>query len=161
MSKQTEVNVESPDRTEKYEGVADQVVAHDASVNNSFVGVVRAERHASVANSIAAAFVAGQNMDIAEGFGNAFVAGANIEMKGSSGLALVAGANIDIHGGGGCFLNCKQATVENGTIGVLLAPQAALGENVKVVMSTTQAIAMGAAFGLVAGVLGLLFRRRR
>jgi hypothetical protein len=161
MSKQIEVNVESPDSTEKYEGVADQVVAHDASVNNSFVGVVRAERHASVANSIAAAFVAGQNLDIDEGFGNAFVAGANIEMKGSGGLVLVAGANIDIHGGGGAFLNCKQATVENSTIGVLFAPQAALGENVNVVMSTTQAIAMGAAFGFVAGVLGLLFRRRR
>jgi hypothetical protein len=161
MSKQTEVNGEGADRTERYEGAADQVVAHDASVNNSFVGSVRAGGHASIANSIAGGFVAGQNMDIAEGFGNAFVAGANIEMKNSGGLVMVAGANIDIHSGGGGFLSCKQATVENGTIGVLLAPQAALGENVKVMMSTPQAIALGAAFGLVAGVLGLLFRRRR
>ncbi len=160
MSKQFEVNEESPIRTRKYEGVADQVIAQDASINNSFVGVVRAEK-TSVANSVAAAFVAGQNMDIAESFGNACVAGANIEMKGSAALALVAGANIEIHGGGGGFLNCKQATVESGTIGVLLTPQAALGKNVKVVMSTTQAIAMGASFGLIAGVLGFLFRRRR
>jgi hypothetical protein len=161
MFKQPEMNAESPKHTEELEGVADQVVAQDANINNSFVGVVRAAGNASVANSIAGGFVAGQNLDVAEGFGNAFVAGANIEMKGSSGLTLVAGANINIHGGGGGFMNCKQATVESGTIGVLLTPQAALGENVKVVMSTTQAIAMGAAFGLVAGALGLLFRRRR
>jgi hypothetical protein len=155
MSKQTDENAQ------EYEGIADQVVAQDANVNNSFVGVVRAAGNASVANSIAGGFVAGQNMEIAEGFGNTYVAGANMEMKGSAGLVMVAGANIDLHGGGGGFLNCKQATVESGTIGVLLAPQVALGENVKVVMSTTQAIALGAAFGLVAGALGLLFRRRR
>ena len=161
MFKKPEMNAESEQPIEELEGIADQVVAQDASINNSFVGVVRAAGSASVANSISGGFVAGQNMEVAEGFGNAFVAGANIEMKGSAGLALIAGANIDIHGGGGGILSCQQATVESGTIGVLIAPQAALGENVKVVMSTTQAIAMGAAFGLVVGVLGLLFRRRR
>lgn len=161
MFNKPDKNTENALPTEELEGVADQVVAHDASINNSFVGVVRAAGSASVANSIAGGFVAGQNLEVAEGFGNAFVAGANIEMKGSAGLSLVAGANIDIHGGGGGILSCKQATVEGSTIGVLIAPEAALGENVKVVMSTTQAIAMGAAFGLVVSVFGLLFRRRR
>ena len=38
---------------------------------------------------------------------------------------------------------------------------AALGENVKVIASTRQAVAFGAAFGLAAGLLGWLLRRRR
>ena len=161
MFKKPEMNAENAQPTQELEGVADQVVAHDANINNSIVGVVRAAGSATVANSIAGGFVAGQNLEVAEGFGNAFVAGTKIKMKGSAGLSLVAGANIDIHGGGAGILSCKQATVESGTILVLIAPQAALGENVKVVMSNTQAIVMGAAFGLVVGTLGLLFRRRR
>ncbi|MRR10865.1 hypothetical protein EG831_12515 [bacterium] len=93
--------------------------------------------------------------------GGVVVAGAAIDLSDSAGGVLVAGGNTSLQDSPVGLLVSRQATVENSTIGVLLTPQVALGENVKVIASTRQAIAFGAAFGLMAGLVGLLFRRRR
>ena len=161
MTEQHVGNEKKPSEEIRIEGVADRVDARDANIENSLVGVLQASGHAKAVNSISLAMAAGQNLDVAEGLSGAFIAGGNVAMKGSFGVAVVAGANADMHGSNAGFLNCQQATVESSTIGVLLVPKATLGENVKVMITTQQAIAFGAAFGLVAGIFGLLFRRRR
>jgi hypothetical protein len=50
--------------------------------------------------------------------------------------------------------------VDQSTIGVLFGPQAVLGKDVKVIMSTRQALIFGAIFGLVVAIAGRLLRRR-
>jgi hypothetical protein len=122
---------------------------------------VHAAGDAKVENTIASAIAAGRDTHIEDSISLAMVAGGNIAANDSGSVVMVAGGNIDIRDGCGGLINCAQATVENGTVGVLLAGQVTLGDNVRVMMTQKQAIAFGAAFGLVVAVFGLIFRRRR
>jgi predicted RND superfamily exporter protein len=165
MTEQVNSNTESNEipaavQLETIKGMVEQVETGEATVTESFVGVVRAAGDAKVENTIASAIVAGGNASVEDSISMAVVAGGNIAANDSGGVVMVAGGNIDIRDGGGGLINCAQATIENGTVGVLLAGQVTLGDNVRVLMTQKQAIAFGAAFGLVVAVFGLIFRRR-
>lgn len=124
-------------------------------------GVIRAEVDVSLADTAAAAVIAGRDVEMTDSLSGAVVTGANLKMTDSFGKVIVAGGSVEIHDGGVGVMHCKQAAVESGTIGVLFAPQASLGENVRVVMTGRQAALLGAAFGLVAGLMGLIFCKKR
>ena len=163
MTEQTEMNVEVPaSQVETIKGVVSQVETGEATISDSFVGVVRAAGDANIENSIASAIVAGGNTHIDNSVSSAVVAGGNIDFQDGGGLVMIAGGNIDIRDGGAGLINCAQATIENGTVGVLLSGQVTLGDNVRVMMTQKEALAFGAGFGLVvAAVIGLILRRRR
>ncbi len=161
MTEQPELKAASPESMEEIEGVADKARGKDVKINDSIVGSVNAQANADINDSIVGAVGAGQDISFSNGGAIAIGAGRNIDVRNGGGYRLRAGNDIHIQNGGGGLMACKQAVVDNSTIGVLLTPQAALGENVKVMMSTRQAVAFGAAFGLVAGFLCCLFCRRR
>lgn len=161
MSDELNANIVPGEPVDEIQGTADQVTARDAQITDSLVGMVQAEGSASVTDSACGAVVAGQGAQVENSFSQAVVAGAGIEMKNSGGGVLVAGAGIEMANSSSGILYSRQAKVENSTITVLLTPQAELGENVKVSMTTVQAIAFGAAFGLFAGLLGFLLRKRK
>ena len=164
MSDELNASIESVEPVEPVEevtGTAERVMARDVSVHDSLVGMVQAAGSATVSDAACGGVVAGQGMQIDNGFCQAVVAGAGIEMRNSGGGVMVAGNDIEMVDSTSGILYSQQATIENSTIGVLLAPRAALGENVKVIATTRQAITFGAAFGLAAGLLGWLLRRRR
>jgi hypothetical protein len=124
-------------------------------------GVMRTDADARLENSLVAAVVAGADITMKDSLGCAVVAGKDVHMQDCLGKVVVAGGNVTLRGGGAGVMYSRQAAVEAGTIGVLIAPQAALREQVRVLMTGRQAALLGAAFGLTAGLLGLLFRRRR
>ncbi|GAP13711.1 hypothetical protein LARV_01466 [Longilinea arvoryzae] len=161
MTDETNESIAPTEPIDEIHGTADHVAARDAHITDSLIGAVQAEGSASITDSACGAVVAGQGAQVENSFSQAVVAGAGIEMKNSGGGILVAGAGIDLQNSSTGILYSRKAKVENSTIAVLLTPQAELGQNVKVQMSTVQAIAFGAAFGLFAGLLGFLLRRRR
>lgn len=131
------------------------------ALTDRFVRALQIEGDASLSDALAGCVTAGRDVHLTDALGGAVVAGAAIDLSDSAGGIIVAGGNTSLQDSPVGLLFSRQATVENSTIGVLLTPQVALGDNVKVIASTRQAIAFGTAFGLVAGLVGLLFRRRR
>lgn len=160
MSQEFEEKAARALEIEAQEAEPDQESAGNRSIEGRLVGVVQAEGSVTMAESASAAVVAGQNIWVSESLSAAVVAGASIEAKGSASGIMIAGAGVDIRDSAAGLINCQRATVENSTIGVLFCGQAVLDKDVKVVFSTAQAIALGAAFGLVAGLLSFLSRRK-
>lgn len=138
-----------------------EVEARAVAIDNRTIGRAQVEGNASLSDVIAGAVVAGQSTSLADCLSTAVVAGGDVEMKDSACAVMVVGGNTSLQESGAGFIRCQQATLENSTIGILAAPQATLGQDVRVMLTTQQAMAFGAAFGLVAGILGILFRRKR
>lgn len=132
----------------------------ESTVKNQVVGLIKIEQSAAVQNSLAGAVVAGQAAAVNDSACGVVVAGGNIQFTDSAGAVAVAGGNADITNSITGLLISPVSSVEQSTIGVLVAPQAALGKGVKVLMTMQQAIVFGAAFGAVAAILGRLLRRR-
>ena len=130
------------------------------TIDGKRVGQVKAEQDVIVQNSMAGAVVAGQNSAVNESLCGAVVAGGNLQVTDSVGMVVVAGGNAEITNSKAGLLIAPGSAVEGSTIGVLFAPDAALGKDVKVIMTLQQALLFGAAFGMVAAILGRLLRRR-
>ena len=161
MTEQPELNETPPAPLEEIEGVVDKAEGKDVKINDSAVGAVNAQGNVDIDDSFVGAVAAGQNVTLSNGGAFAIAAGSNIELSNGGAFTLHAGKDMRIENGGGNLLACQQAFVENSSIGVLLANEAKLGEGVKVMMTSAQAIAFGAAFGAAAAVFGYLLRRRR
>jgi hypothetical protein len=161
MSEMTEDNLTIEPKGSVVAGENERTEAPEETIDFYIVGRVDVEGDASLAYSVAGGVVAGQSVSMTDCMNVAAVAGTGIEMTDSGCGILVAGGESHLQESGAGFLHCQQAMVENSTIGILATPQATLGQDVKVMMTTKQAIAFGAAFGLVVGAIGILFRRRR
>lgn len=135
--------------------------AQAGSAGSPTPGTVRAEVDAQLNESLAATVAAGRDVAMTDSLCGVVVAGGSIAMTDCLDKVVVAGGNVEMHGGGVALMHCQQASVQQGTIGVLITPKAVLGEQVRVLMNDRQAVLMGVAFGLAAGLLRLLFRRKR
>jgi len=132
----------------------------DASVSDSFVGALNVAQNTSINDSLCAVVTSGQNSDVQNSFSSVVVAVGNVDYSSGGILLSNAGGNTNITDSKTGILLCQQANVEQSTVGILFASKATFGENVKVVMTTRQVIALGAAFGVAAALLGkLLFRK--
>lgn len=143
------------------EALGGEIEADEEAIDSRAVCRVQVEGNASLTDTLAGAVIAGQSASLTDSLSTAVVAGAGVEMKDSACTVMVAGGDVNLQEGGAGFIHCQQAAIENSTVGILVAPRATLGQDVKVMMTTRQAIAFGAAFGLAAGIIGILFRRKR
>lgn len=107
----------------------------------------------------AAIIDAAGDVTINQGGALAILAGGNISVTEGGAQFMVAGGDVQLQGGGGGLVFTRQAHVEQGTVGVLISRETTFAEGSKVVLNTPQAVALGAAFGLVFAVMGYLFRR--
>lgn len=130
-------------------------------VENTMACQINVEQNALIQNSMAGAIIAGQSAAADNSVAGAVVAGGSIEFNNSAAMVSVVGGTAQIANSSTGVLFAPASTVEHSRIGVLIAPQAALGKDVKVIMTTQQALLFGAAFGMVAAVLGRYLRRRR
>jgi hypothetical protein len=157
-----EMNQPSEPQVTSVDGsLAFQVEGQAVSVEGSLVGMINAGESAVVGNSFTVGVVSNGNASVENGAGMFMVTGGNTEINNGGAGAIINGGNTEIHNGGAGLVVCQQATVEHGTINVLLANQVDLGEDVRVLVSTRQAAAFGAAFGVVVAILSLIFCRRR
>ena len=131
----------------------------ESTIEKKIVGQVRVDQDVVVQDSLAMAVVAGKNSTMNNSLCGTAVAGGNLQAENSVGVIVVAGGNAGLTNSKTGLLLTGSATVEQSTIGVLFAPQAALGKDVKVIMTTQQALLFGAAFGVAAAIFGRLLRR--
>ena len=115
-------------------------------VNNSMVGSVNASQDAEVNNSMVGALAVGRDSSVTNSFSSVVAVGRDLHFKDGCGLMLTVG---------------NQAQVESSKIGVLLAKSDVTLTDSKILMTTQQAIAFGAAFGAVFALCSTLLRRKK
>ena len=140
---------------------AGHLEAEEATVNQSLVGSINAKDKVTVVKSVAGGIAAGSDAEVYQSGCGGMAVGHDATIQSGAVLALTVGGDANVQSGGSAVVVCRNANLENSVIGVLFTPQAALGKDVKVLMTSTQAAAFGAAFALVAGIFGLITRRRR
>jgi hypothetical protein len=130
---------------------------------------VQAEGDLRMEKSLAVYASAGNDMHISAGYTEAAVAGRDISFTTGKTAAAVAGRDITLDqgwvgaakAGGAVRLNeswagavsGRQVTAQNCTIGLILSRQVSLGDGSRVLLSTPQAAALGAALGLTLAVV--------
>lgn len=130
--------------------------AHEFS--GGFVPIIRADGDVSLREGGALAIVAGGNATITEGGTGALVAGGNVTMRDAGAGNMFIGGKAELNQAGVGQVFAVEAQVADSKIGVLLAASASL-ENSEIVLGTRQAMALGAAIGVVLFSLGRLFHR--
>jgi hypothetical protein len=132
----------------------------DLTLERSLVGVVRA-RDVHLTQAAAGPVAAAGSLTIHQGgCGPVVTAGDVTITQGGCGPMIVQG-NVSIEQGGTqSVIAAGGATIgERSFVGLVLSPSVTVEDGGRVLMSTPQALAFGAALGLVAGVLSRLFRR--
>jgi hypothetical protein len=117
-----------------------------AMVESSMVMSVSAQQDAEVKNSMVMSAAAGR------------------DMANSYGLDIMVAVGHDLkiqQGGAGILKVGGEAQVDNGTVGLLIAKSGVTLNNSRVLMTTPQAIALGAAFGAVYALLRTLLRGKK
>jgi hypothetical protein len=134
--------------------------AEKVAVRNGFAGAIVSSNQAQVAGGGALIIAAGNAMQVNGGGAGALLAGNSLHINGGGGWMLLAGNSIPIQNGGGAVLVASRVQVTRGVVGVLFAGHATLSEGTRVLLNTPQALALGAAFGLVFALVGRGLRRR-
>jgi hypothetical protein len=115
-------------------------------VENSLAVSVSAQQDAEVNNSMVISLAAGRDLTATDSMLTNVAAGHDLKIQDRGTVILKVGG---------------QAHVENGTIGLLIARSDVTLTNSRVLMTTQQAIALGAAFGAVYALLRTLLRGKK
>ena len=128
-------------------GFAEKVTAGESLVLSRAGAVVaRSEKDMEVTVSGAGACVAGGNMKAANVVTQAMVAGGSAELDNSLVQMVVVGGGV---------------TANHNLIGFLISNQTTLGEGNRVIFNTPQAVAFGAALGIVFALTSWLLPKKR
>jgi hypothetical protein len=130
----------------------------DANVTKCLVGAVKA-RDVHLAQSAAGPVVAGGSVSIHQGGCGPVMAAGDVTIRqGGCGPMIVGGSASIEQGGTQSVIAGGGATIRDRSfVGLVLSPSVTVEEGGRVLMSTPQAAAFGAVFGLVIA----LFARRR
>jgi hypothetical protein len=115
-------------------------------VNGSMAFSVSAEHDAKLNGSMAFAVVAGNDMTSEQSLDITTIVGGNLSIR--EGAVLIANVGGEVQ-------------VENSRVGLLVAQSGATLNNTQVLMTTQQALALGAALGAVFALLSRLLGRRK
>ena len=124
---------------------ATYTVEGDLQIEKSFVLAAKSEKDLHVVDSMASVCVAGGNMQIDESLCKVAVAGGNLDLDHSFQLLSVTGGNT---------------TAKGSFLGVVIGNQLVVEEGSRVVLTTPQAITLGAALGTALAVVGWLLKRK-
>ncbi len=115
-------------------------------VENSLALSVNAQQNAVVDNSLVLGLAAGKDMIAIDSLMPMAAVGRDLDIRQGGAMTLVVGS---------------KAQVKNSQIGLLIAKGDVTLENSRVLMTTQQALALGAALGAACALVGRLFRRNR
>ena len=169
MSKKTslpENPAEEPDKAGEGE-----IIAGESNVSISLENIEGAKidiseppegRSAVVENSLAFNVSAQHDALVENSLVMAVAAGSDLISTNSLGMVVTVGNNLKIEqGGAGVIKVGGKARIKNGTIGLLIAKSEVTLTDSQVLMTTSQAIALGAAFGTVYALLRTLLGGRK
>jgi hypothetical protein len=153
--------MEEQDQAAKDTHLQGVVRAEKVTLRSGVAAAMVGSNEAQVAGGGALLIAAGNTMQVNGGGAGALMAGNSLHINGGGGWVLLAGNSISIENGGGAVLGASRAEVQHGVVGVLLAGHTTLGEGARVLLTTPQALALGAACGLVFALIGRGRRRSR
>lgn len=144
-------------------GLAQIVSAQeDLILDRSVALVARAGGSMQVSNSVAGACVAGKDAQVSNSGAQIIVSGGNMELTNGGAQVMVVGGDLHLNKGGAQVMVAgADATVNNGFVGMIISQKTVLGEGSRVLLDTPQAIAFGAALGVVSGLVSWLLKRQR
>lgn len=135
----------------------DQERTHTERARFGFFPLVAGDE-VSLRQAGATVVFAGNNASFERAGANAALVGGDLSITQGGSNFLLAFGEASIQQGGTIFLAAKTVRAEQGFIGAVVAGRVEL-EDTSVLMSTTQAIAFGAALGVAVAVVGRLLRR--
>ncbi len=121
-------------------------VVEKGLVENSVALSVSAQQDAGIENSMVFGAVAGRDMTVEESMVTVAAVGHDLTLQEGGAVVVQVGGAVQ---------------VEGGAIGLLVARSEVTLNNSKILMTTQQALALGAAFGVVFALLRTLFGRRK
>ena len=132
----------------------------DASVERSLIGFVRA-RDVHLHQAAAGPVAAGGNLSILQGGCGPVIANGSVTIRQGGCGPLIANGDVSIEQGGTqSVIAAGGATLgDHAYVGLVLSPKVTVEDGGRVLMSTPQALAFGAAAGLVFALLSRLVRR--
>lgn len=132
------------------------------NASTSAIGFARVDGDAQVRLSAVPLLVAKGDAEFRQAYASAFIAGGTVSVS-QGGAPMIAGRSVSVERGAGVAVVAGEATVRRGLIGVLLAKDARLSEDSRVLLSTKAALIIALAllggFGLVAAGLVLGAKR--
>jgi hypothetical protein len=138
--------------------------ADTAEVKMSAIGALSTQSANIKASSVASAYVKG-NASLAWSSAQLVGSTKDVTLTNSGGQIMLAGNDIEVHRGGAAVMAARTVTVHRGLVGMVVAQNAILGDETKVLLKPTGAAALGAGFGAgaIAGLLlaGLMPGRRK
>lgn len=132
------------------------------TMSRSAAMMVQAGNDIQASNSVAGAMVAGRGITLTNGGAGAIVAGSDVTLKNGGAQVMVVGRDVEMHTGAApVMIVGRSVTADRSFFGVVFSNQITLGENSQILLSTPQAVAFGAALGVVFGLFYWLFKPRK
>jgi hypothetical protein len=132
----------------------------DVNMSESGALMISAGQDAKISYGGALAIAAGRDLQQETGGGLAYAAGRDLQLSDSIAVVSVVGANLDMKDSAAIVAVSTNTKLDQSLVGVLISSNTELGEGNRILLTTPQAAALGAAFGLVFAVLSWLFRRK-
>lgn len=142
-------------------GVAKAIIGNHIEFGPGLVGTVTAQQSVEISRA-AAGVVQGNTVEMENGGAGALVAGGNMEVTNGGAQVIVAGGGLQLTNGGAQMVVAGgNVTAHKSILGVVISSNTTLTEGSKVILNTPQAIAFGAAAGVLFGLFNLLSKKHK
>ena len=142
-------------------GIALRVNAgQDVHMTQAGAGVAAAGADMDLAYGGALIIAVGNDLQVVNGGALQITTGRDVNLKNGGVLQITAGAEGRLENSAALSGAGPRIITRDSLLGVVVSPRVELGEGSRVLIGTRQAIAMGAAFGAVFGLLSWLLRRK-
>lgn len=142
-------------------GIVRELSGDEVHFGPGLAGVVSSKGMMSIDRAGAVVAKTGQNLEVRNGGAWVMVAGGSAHIENGGAEYMVIGGETEIKNGGALVVVAgKNVTINQGGVGILLSRQVTLGEGSRVLLSTPQALAFGAALGVVIALVSWLLKKR-
>ncbi len=133
------------------------VRTHHLQLRHGLIGAAHTA-DALVTSSVAGLVTASGNTALSQGFAGALFAGHDATLTSSGSMIIAAGHDLELQGGGGGVLLADTVHIADATIPLVIARDLNISGDTRILLSTSQAIALGIACGAALAVTGALLR---
>lgn len=142
-----------------YNSAVGLVQAEAAELKTVAAGAVITAAGTTAEQTVAGILAAGNNLNLNQGIASIVAAGNTINFSQGGGTAFLAGNSINIDRGGGAIMMAGAVKAQKSFFGIVIAGAVKLEEDSRVLLSTPQAVGLGAALGVSFAVASRLLRR--
>jgi len=136
----------------------DHIESEVVELQNVSIGSVDAQK-ATVSRALVRSLTAQDDVAMTLSSALSVRAGGDVSMTGSASPLVMAARDVRLNNSSAAVMTAREARVESGMVGVLLAGSATLGDQTRVVLSGRDALLFGAAIGIFFPLVAYLLRR--